>query len=177
MLEVDDIIVLLLGAPTNNQALVNQIKGITRLEKLIFLIERETSLNTLIDEDADFKPYNYGPFSDVVYRSVGYLSAYGLVNDTGVIEDSTDDSWEQRAVIGVEYVDPYATRDFSLTDRGKQYYKTLVREVADSKLKELSDFKARLGSIPLRQLVRYVYLRYPEMTKRSIILDEVIGSG
>ena len=61
--EVDDAIVLLLGAPSDSLPRHGRIDGITRLEKLIFLVEHETDLRTLLTEHADFEAYNFGPFS------------------------------------------------------------------------------------------------------------------
>ena len=176
-LEIDDVIVLLLGAPTTNRFLQNRIDGITRLEKLVFLIERESSLSELITEDSNFIPYNFGPFSEVVYRAVGFLSGYGLVEDSATLVDNTEDSWEERYVLGIDDIDPYTTRIFLLTSRGRQYYEVLVDEIPKEMLSEISYLKEQLGTLPLRQLVRYVYLRYPEMTEQSLIRDEVLGNG
>ena len=39
---------------------------------------------------------------------------------------------------------------------------------------EVGIFKDRYASMPLRQLVRYVYTKYPEYTEQSIIKDEVL---
>ena len=175
--EIDDIIVLLLGAPTKNRYLQNRIEGITRLEKLIFLIERESAVSELIVEDAKFVPYNFGPFSKVVYRAIGFLSGYGLVDDSAQLVDNTEDSWEERYVLGIDDIDPYATRNFQLTARGRQYYEVLVENLPEDILAEISYLKEQLGTLPLRQLVRYVYLRYPDMTEQSIIRDEVLGNG
>ena len=176
-LEIDDLIVLLLGAPTSNPALSDRINGITRLEKLIFLVERESSFKELLAESADFEPYNFGPFSQTVYKAVGYLSSYGLITDTGIITSSTDDAWAQHAVIGIERDDPYATRNFILSEAGKRYYRALSEEIPQKLLDELAEFKNEFGSLPTRQLIRYVYRRYPDMTERSLIRDEIIGNG
>ena len=173
-LEIDDTIVLLLGAPTKNPALQDRVSGVTRLEKLVFLIERETSLKDLLTEDADFIPYNFGPFSKTVYRAVDLLSGYGLVDDSPSIAANDEDSWEQTWVIGFETPDRYATRDFRLTKKGKRYYTVLSREIPESYIRELTAFKEQFGSLPLRQLVRYVYQRYPKMTERSLIRDEIL---
>lgn len=173
-LEIDDTIVLLLGAPTKSPALQDRVSGVTRLEKLVFLIERETSLKDLLTEDADFIPYNFGPFSKTVYRAVDLLSSYGLVDDSPSIAANDEDSWEQTWVIGFETPDRYATRDFRLTEKGKRYFTILTREIPESYIRELSAFKEQFGSLPLRQLVRYVYQRYPKMTERSLIRDEIL---
>ena len=46
--EVDDAIVLLLGAPSKLPQLAGRMQGVTRLEKLIFLLDQETSLRELM---------------------------------------------------------------------------------------------------------------------------------
>ena len=173
-LEIDDTIVLLLGAPTRNPALQDRVSGVTRLEKLVFLIERETSLKELLTEDADFIPYNFGPFSKTVYKAVDLLSGYGLLDDLSSIAANDEDSWEQVWVIGFESPDRYATREFRLTKKGKQYYSALTQEISNSYIEELVAFKEQFGTLPLRQLVRYVYRRYPEMTERSLIRDDIM---
>ena len=91
--------------------------------------------------------------------------------------DNTEDSWEERYVLGIDDIDPYTTRNFLLTSRGRQYYEVLVDEIPKEMLSEISYLKEQLGTLPLRQLVRYVYLRYPEMTEQSLIRDEVLGNG
>jgi hypothetical protein len=48
--EVDDAIVLLLGAPSKFHNLEGRLEGITRLEKLIFLMEKETPLGEKLTE-------------------------------------------------------------------------------------------------------------------------------
>ncbi len=173
-LEIDDTIVLLLGAPTKNPLLTDQLSGVTRLEKLVFLIEHETTLPDLLVEDADFTPYNFGPFSAIVYKAVDALVSYGLLDDSESTTKSVEDSWEQVWVLGVDRPDRYATRDFRLTEKGRRYYEALIRDIPKRYIRELSELKDQFGSIPLRQLIRYVYLRYPNMTEKSLIRDEVL---
>jgi uncharacterized protein YwgA len=173
--EVDDAIVLLLGAPTQNRS-SGEIRGVTRLEKLVFLLERETSANEWLTEDAEFKAYNYGPFSSKVYQAVDLLSAADLVTDSGQQSADEEDAWEkENAIFDRNDLDPYATRDFKLTADGWQYYEALASEIGPEKIKEISDFKSQFANIPLRQLVRYVYERYDEFTSRSVIRDDILG--
>jgi hypothetical protein len=175
-LEIDDAIVLLLGAPARVQPLVGRLQGITRLEKLIFLMERETSAKRWLTEEADFDPYNFGPFSSKVYQAVDMLGAAQIISDSGANSDSTDETWEQANVIGeARGSDPYVTRDFELTERGWRYYQALLKRLPDGALEELTEFKNRFASLPLRQLVRYVYQRYEEFTSRSLIKDDILG--
>ncbi|MDE0498622.1 MAG: hypothetical protein OXH86_14840 [Acidimicrobiaceae bacterium] len=179
MLELDDLVVLLMGAPSKVPALQNRIEGITRLEKLVFLLERESSFGNILTEDTEFKPYNFGPFSANVYKAVNYLSAYGLIEDSAKIADSREDSWEQIRVIDDGHADPYATRVFALTDLGVEYYAALMEGLDDStrRIDELRKFKHQYAALPLRQLIRYVYNKYPDTTSNSLIRDEVLGNG
>ena len=174
-IEVDDAIVLLLGAPSDSLARRGRIDGITRLEKLIFLVEHETDLRTLLTEHADFEAYNFGPFSGKVYQAVDTLVAAGLLEDSAELASSRDDSWEAEKVVGTQPADPYATRNFALTDRGRKYYKALIAELPPLTEKLLEQFKTRFGALPLRQLIRYVYKKYPDFTKNSLIKDEILS--
>ena len=173
--EVDDAIVLLLGAPSDSLARHGRIDGITRLEKLIFLVEHETDLRTLLTEPADFEAYNFGPFSGKVYQAVDTLVAAGLLEDSAELASSRDDSWEAEKVVGAQPADPYATRNFTLTDRGRKYYQALIAELPPLTEKLLEQFKTRFGALPLRQLIRYVYKKYPDFTKNSLIKDEILS--
>lgn len=177
VLETDDAIVLLLGAPGRTERSRGRVDGVTRLEKLLFLLEKETPAASWLLESADFQAHKFGPFSAKAYREIDTLVAAGLVEDSGRITDSTEDSWEQRNIIGGRPADPYATRDFALTDRGEQYYKALLKELPADAEGEVSELKSRFGTVPLRQLVRYVYERYPTFTEKSLIRDEILGTG
>lgn len=176
--EVDDVIVLLLGAPSKVPALRDRMEGVTRLEKLIFLLEQETPIGDQLTEKPEFEPHNFGPFSAKVYQAVDVLVAAEFLQDTAELSPSTEDSWETEELVGTaraEQADPYATRNFSLTERGRTYYKALIQELPESTETTLSDFKARFGALPLRQLIRYVYKKYPGYTGKSSIRDEILN--
>lgn len=179
MLELDDLVIVLIGAPSNLPTLENRLEGITRLEKLIFLLQQETDYSELLTEDPEFRPFNFGPFSARVYKAVNYLSAYGLIEDSAEIAQSDEDMWEQLRVIEDGPSDPYATRIFTLTEDGKKYYQSLVSELEEHghDIGEMAQFKQRFASLPLRQLIRYVYNKYPDTTSQSLIRDEVMRSG
>ena len=182
-LEVDDAIVLLLGTPYAGSD-SGEIRGITRLEKLLFLLEKETDSKSWLTENADFEAYNFGPFSQKVYQAVDTLAAAEIVDDSSQPSEDSVDSWESREGIGLDsgaagrtqVRDPYTTRDFKLTERGWRYYEALRRELSPKALDELTEFKKKFAGLPLRQLVRYVYLRYDEYTKNSLIRDDILGT-
>lgn len=175
-IEIDDAIVLLLGTSVSGDR-GGEIRGITRLEKLIFLLERETSSDKWLDENAGFEAYKFGPFSQRVYQAVDTLAAAQLITDSSSFTADDVDTWEERENIDetARGQDPYTTRDFKLTERGWKYFAALSGELKPESLKELQAFKRQFGFLPLRQLIRYVYLRYRDFTTNSIIRDDILG--
>lgn len=175
-IETDDAIVLVLGAPGGLEP-PGHLEGVTRLEKLIFLLERETPARDWMTDKADFRSYRFGPFSSKVYKAVDTLVAADIVRDSAKKSEDNSDRWESVSALMEEGdLDPYTTRDFMLTERGNDYYQALLRELPASAEQILSDFKKRFASLPLRQLVRYVYERYPQFTDKSEIRDEILGN-
>jgi hypothetical protein len=173
--EVDDAIVLILGGPASSPALRGRVEGITRLEKLVFLLERETELGELLTETPEFEAHNFGPFSSKVYQAVETLESADLITDSAALSPTTEDSWEAEQLIDDEPSSAYTTRDFELTPLGRDYYQALVSELPPQTEPRLQEFKDQFAGLPLRQLIRYVYTRYPELTERSLIRDEILG--
>lgn len=175
-LEIDDLIVLLLGSPTKVPRLQNRIDGITRLEKLVFLLERELpTIETFMSESAEFEAYNFGPFSSKIYQAIETLAAAQIVDESTEFSGSDDDTWETESVIGLDEPYAYSERRFELTDRGRRYFAALKKELPDGLVEQVGAFKERFGALPLRQLVRYVYERYEDYAERSLIRDEILG--
>lgn len=172
-IEVDDAIVLILGAPSDAPALQGRVEGITRLEKLVFLLERESEIGSLLTEDPAYRADNFGPFSVKVYQAVETLAAADLIKDSAELSQSTEDAWETSQIVGTE-TDPYSTRNFTLTARGERYYRALIRELPRDAEALLAQFKTRFAPLPLRQLIRYVYTKYPDFTHKSLIKGDIL---
>lgn len=175
VLETDDAIVLVLGAPGGPDR-SGYLEGVTRLEKLVFLLERETPVRDWLTETADFRSFRFGPFSSKIYQAVDTLAAAGLLRDSAKAAKTSEDRWEAvNALLDDADVDQYTTRIFELTARGMRYYEAIIRELPPVAEDTLAAFKGRFARLPLRQLVRYVYERYPEFTDQSEIRDQILG--
>jgi hypothetical protein len=178
-IEIDDAVVLLLGAPSHSPQVNGRLEGITRLEKLIFLLERETGIGSLLTESADFTAYHFGPFSPKIYQEVETLAAAGIILDSTTPADTIADSWERFTAIDTireaPSEDPYVIRNFVLTPRGERYYKAIASHLPQTAIDELAAFKDRFANIPLRKLIKYVYAKYPTFTERSLIKDDILG--
>jgi hypothetical protein len=173
--EVDDAIVLLLGAPSRSPALRDRISGITRLEKLLFLLDKESPLGQRLTEAPEFVAHNFGPFSSKVYQAVEMLEAAELVTDSASLSGSAEDSWEMNQFISDEPDSRYTTRDFELTERGRRYYAALLKDLPPDTEAIVKRLKDQFGGLPLRQLIRYVYTKYEDFTENSVIRDDILG--
>jgi uncharacterized protein YwgA len=176
VLETDDVIVLLLGAAAGDDRLEGRLDGITRLEKLVFLLEKEGGLDPWLRETAEFRSHNFGPFSAKVYSGVETLAAAGLLEESSDFAPTQEDTWESAEILGNDAAAPYSERRFRLTDRGRRYFESLVNELPNSVMRMIESIKERFAGLSLRQLVRYVYHNYEEYTDKSLIRKEVLGN-
>jgi uncharacterized protein YwgA len=170
-----DVILALLYAGGAKKQTNEEIVGNTRLYKLVFLTEYETSLSRLM-KDITFEPYNYGPYSSQVFDTVQVLANAGLVK----VEDAGSESYLDEAdryqveSVADDETDTSTTiKVYSLTDEGVRVGEALFNSLSDSEKKELTSIKERFNGVPLKKLLQYVYHRHPNFTTESVIRDQV----
>jgi len=171
-LDQTDTILLLLGAETADPRQRFRCDGITRLEKLLFLLEHETSFKNEVAEPFTFEAYHYGPYSPEVYSAVDFLKAMRLVEEQQIDIGSGLDASEQAEALDsadINQGSPYVERQLRLTEDGKAVAKVLSTRVSPEGKRALTEIKDRYGSMPLRQLLRYVYSSYPDFAEKSRI--------
>ncbi len=166
-----DLILLLLVAPGVSRYEEHQLNGITRLEKLLFLADKETSVASDTIDAFAFRPYHYGPYSKQVYEAIDLLEEAHLIREERLLEGQTLDEVEELDALaedreGIE-------RRFRLTREGVAVAELLAQR-NPATYQSLARIRQKYGAIPLRQLIRYVYSRYPEYAKESRIADEVM---
>lgn len=150
------------------------ISGNTRLDKLVFLIEMETSLGKLLKNDFKYEAYNFGPYSSEVFDAIQALNNAGLVNiDRKPVDEllSEADRYyvEQQADIGESQE---AMAVYSLTEDGITVAESLFNSLSDNEKKELVSLKEKYNAIDLHALIRYVYKKYPDYAAQSLIRDK-----
>jgi len=174
----EDVLLLVLDA---NERLLgrSRLNGITRLEKLVFLLANEGGAGEIASKFL-FRPHNFGPFSSAVYNAKDFLSGVGLVKEEVqplpsyyagaaelAIEDMSAEGPRDEAT-----PEPVAhERTFQLTDLGRTAAANLRKDL-DRQWPELTNgvdrIVSKFGDVPLNQIIRYVYRRYPETTTKSI---------
>src|SRR5260370_32749696 len=97
-----DLILMLLAAPTGTRSVRQRLDGITRLEKLLFLADQETSIPSEVTDPFEFEPYDFGPYSKAIYEAVELLEQAGLVQEDRAFQGQALDSAEEAQVIPPE---------------------------------------------------------------------------
>lgn len=170
------------------------IYGSIRLTKMMFLFNEEISKeikNVGLDcaKLPHFFEYNYGPFSKDVYEQIELFRGIGFINTTNVYvkkeEMAEVDDWEEEAFVDEmsQQDEPVLNRDgkymkYEITSKGSEYVKERILGYISPEQEDLlTRFKAKIISMPPKQILKYVYKKYPQYTKKSLIIDEVLGNG
>lgn len=139
---------------------LHEIKGSTRLEKLLFLLKEEFKVVT--EPFYTFQPYMFGPFSAQVLEDAKTLWETGLV-------EIKDEIFEAKEFSDFAYI----RRTYRLTDEGRKEAERLFKELTNkpSVKQALFNMKA-YNSMNLANLLDYVYKMYPQYSPPS---DERLG--
>lgn len=132
----------------NNQ---KSIEGRTRLQKLIFLAQKEVEESTENKNLYDFVAYDYGPFAKEIYQDIDSLKRRNLIEEKPEVLD-----------------DGVVTYHFTLTEKGKEFTSSTDFQ-NDELLAELENKKERYADKNLQNLVEYVYSEYPEYAENSVL--------
>lgn len=125
-----------------------QIYGKTKLQKYIFLLMKIH----LPKDYFHFKAHRFGPFSDQINQSLYSLNKLNLIRER--FHESDFGGYNS----------------YILTDKGKELLGKWVDEDLIVKAKDILD---KFGEMSYRELLTYVYEKYPKMTTNSIIKDKI----
>lgn len=110
-LERDDVLLLLLLALSEGTK--QEVPSITRIEKLMFLLQKETAFSGKLPETFSFVPWKFGPFSQQIYEDLDLLVSLDLVQaDERELQNYVDYT-EEEQLLGSEPEEPIVERIFS----------------------------------------------------------------
>ena len=172
------------------------IIGITRLQKLLFLVEQEGKIVL----NADFEPYRFGPFSKKVQDDIDFLINMGYIesscekfslNQKKRIEDvynmsakdllshpisnsetTLDDDVPADFIEEDTNKEPIMKKDnvvYRLTEKGKEYLRKFPNQV-----NSVQKIRGKYKNMSLTDLLSYVYSHYPNFTTESEIKDKIL---
>jgi uncharacterized protein YwgA len=167
-LDREDILLLLLSA-LSGCGPKRRVTGITRLEKLMFLLQKETGFSGKFQHKFQFEPWKFGPFSKEIYEDLDLLASLNLVRSEVQELPSYAEFTEEDKLVESEADEPIVQKVFSLTDRGCKVAEKLRDVISDEDWAEVAQLKKRFEKVPLTRLIQYVYHRYPETTSKSVL--------
>ena len=196
-------IMLLLRSPGATGQKNEPIDGITRIQKLMFLLTREHEAIRRLSK-IEFKAYAFGPYDEKIYDDLAFLANMGFLagseelgnedlfdnigramkSETAVkeaIEFELDEVSFDYLMSGIDtsLPDRYTTRRYSLSGKGLNHVeRRLATAQEDRNLPPLLELfervKTRWNRAPLRDLIRYVYEKYPDYASESVIADQIL---
>jgi hypothetical protein len=165
-LPLKDLMVLLLHAGKDEAR--GAIQGITKLQKLLFVIDRK------LGSASTFYAYNYGPFSEEVNDAASALRLAGLLEGGPGVGQSTPSFKEMMSTV-LARSGPRAqfeTERFALSKYGHDVAERLRHSSAAYEALYEQVVQLR-GEWDKPGLLDRVYEDWPEYTDRSLIRDQV----
>lgn len=145
-----DLLLLLLYAQGSSGKINEPIRGITRLQKELFLVQK-TLQNEGIKYKYQFRPYRMGPFSRDLYRDIEWLKTENKVDEERLF-------FEDKGVY----------RIFKLTPEGLEEVSNLIKEHTALRILEVVEqIKKRYNSMRLIDLVEFTHQVFPEYVQKT----------
>lgn len=166
------------------------IYGAIRLEKMMFLFNMEiaSALKNIGLESSnlpEFIAYNYGPFSKDVYEQIELFKGIKFIQVVDL--KAKEEFAEVDELEEMSFEDGMSNNGYQLKSDGNYYKYSLlklgenyVREkilptISQEQLELLEKFKKKITSLYPRELLKYVYSKYPDFTTKSLIINEVLS--
>jgi uncharacterized phage-associated protein len=161
------------------------IKGITRLEKLMYLLLKEGGFEEELKDDIHFEAYDFGPFSPEVYDVLEALKEKKIIQSRSEKYDTFGEVFDELLYRELEENPPIISSErtmevYSLTeDKGMRLIQVLNErgKITEEDLKKVEQIKSKYNGLKLNDLLKYVYETYPESTKKSKIFNKIVGFG
>ncbi len=158
------------------------IEGITRLEKLLFLLKTEEGFleNVPEKDDFNFVPFRMGPWTNEIYDEVDFLESLGLLDKGTPTQCSIIDSEHNNELFSAMVLDKYQKNSlprneecevFSLTESGKLKALEIWNRLSNNEKNKIIRVKRKYNRMNLKQFLRYIYKKHPEFTTESEIKD------
>lgn len=160
-----DLMVLLLHA--KNERGQDRVRGITRLQKLLFVIEQQLST------DRRFYAFNYGPFDEGVNDAADALRLAGFLE--GSSANAGPPSFTEMLSTVVERSGPRdepGVREFALNSRGHAAAASLrtASRSYEALFRAIEKLRAEWDT---GDLIERVYETWPEYAEKSLIREKV----
>ena len=167
-----DVLLVLLHARGATGRYDEPVLGITRLQKLLFLLWKEGSFYKTLPDLYNFKAYDFGPCMDDLYDDLEFTQSIELVKVDEQSTASEYDNGDELAFmrsLGLRMPRPKCRRDYSLSPLGIEAANDLWAGLTPADADAVESIKRRFNKMPFFDLLRYVYNKYPKFAEKSIL--------
>lgn len=166
---MSDLMVLLLHAPGSRGS--EAIHGMTRLQKLLFVIEQK------LIPGQHFYAHNYGPFDEAVHDAANALRLAGFVGGTTPLSGSPP-TFEEMMRTAADRSGPRETNEpevFALNAEGHEAAERLRRSnrAYEALFERIAEIRKEWDTPRLDDLVARVYAEWPQYAEKSLIRGEI----
>jgi len=182
-----ELLLLLIGVDPEGRS-HGVISGITRLQKLLFLLQEEEHISPT-GGGFEFVAYKAGPYSAKLYDDLELLQNLGLIRSEATAESSEAETADIEKLSFDELIggfddldgvskaaDSFEERRYTLTEKGRERAQRLMSTAGSEAVTDgIRKIKSQFSRHSLHDLLRYVYTRYPGMTTESEIIAKVLG--
>ncbi len=126
-----------------------------RIVKGLFLLSQESPES--LENFYSFYPYLYGPFSDEIYSDLDELIEENLI----ATDLNIPPSWSQ----------------YRLTEKGSSRAKELWKALSKPIQQKIIEVAKTVQSLSFSKLLAYVYKKYPDYAKESVLNFEGVNNA
>jgi uncharacterized protein len=178
-----DVLLVLLYSEGPQGDLCEPIEGITRLDKLMYLLSKTPELEQIIKKGYRFQADNFGPFAPELFDDIEALKEENVVEviserkTRDKIDTVDEESVEKEAADSENSTSwkAYNVQKYELTESGKNIASSLFNCLTEKQKIELKKIKADYGGMSLTSLLHFVYSKHPDMTGKSKIREKILG--
>lgn len=187
-----DILLAFLYYQGITEKLCEPIIGKTRITKMMYIFEKEMKSkfsNLENGELFEFFAYNYGPYSKELMENISFFESIKFINteetEESLMPDEIDDMLSDindyvgyGAEVLLEEIDIPNQTKYVLTDKGRKYFEDkIIENLTQEQEKLLVEFKKKINTLSLDQILSYVYNKYPDSAEKSNIKDKYLRKG
>jgi len=180
-----DILMLLLYSEGKTGKIGEPIEGITRLDKIMYILSQSKEFSPVVQENYEFQADNFGPFAPELFDDIQALKQECIIETSSekrtknkidtADEESVERVFEEEPDMQVSWK-KYPLETYKLTELGMRIAAQLYNNLTQSQREELKRVKGTFGEMSLKNLLYYVYSKAPSsMLEKSKIKKEVLG--